>query len=136
MCQNKKADSNEFKKFYMKIHYGSIGAAVELDEKICDEVETEREFTYLGDRVIAGGGCEAAVTVRTRCGWVRSRECGESLHGRRFTLRLKGDAHISDMRPAMLHGSEAWYLKESEMEILQRTKRFKVTAMCGVQLKD
>ena len=29
---------------------------------LCDEVETVREFTYLGDRVGAGGGCEAAVT--------------------------------------------------------------------------
>ena len=27
------------------------------------------EFTYLGDRVNAGGGCEPAVTVRTRCEW-------------------------------------------------------------------
>ena len=32
-------------------------------EKSCDEVETVRKFTYLGDRVSSGGGCEAAVTV-------------------------------------------------------------------------
>ena len=25
-------------------------------------------FKYLGDRVSAGGGCEAAVTARTACG--------------------------------------------------------------------
>ena len=31
-------------------------------------METVWEFTYLGDRVSAGGECEAAVTVRTRCG--------------------------------------------------------------------
>ena len=47
---------------------GNIGEAVEQEEKLCDEVETVREFTYLGDRVSAGGGCEAAVTARTRCG--------------------------------------------------------------------
>ena len=35
------------------------------------------EFTYLGDRVSAGGGCEAAVTARTRCGCVKFRESGE-----------------------------------------------------------
>ena len=35
---------------------------MEQEEKLCDEVETVREFTYLGDRVGAGGGCEAAVT--------------------------------------------------------------------------
>ena len=29
--------------------------AVELEEKLSDEVKTVREFTYLGDRVSAGG---------------------------------------------------------------------------------
>ena len=41
---------------------------MEHEVKLCDEVETVSEFTYLSDRVSAGGGCEAAVTVRTRCG--------------------------------------------------------------------
>ena len=31
-------------------------------ERICDEVETVKEFTCLGDWVRAGGGCEVAVT--------------------------------------------------------------------------
>ena len=48
------------------------------------------EFTYFVDRVSAVGGCEAAVTARTKCGWVKPRECGELLHGRRFPLKLKG----------------------------------------------
>ena len=34
------------------------------------------EFTYHGDWVSAGGGCEAAVTARTRCGGAKLRECG------------------------------------------------------------
>ena len=62
---------------------------MEQEEKLCDEVETVREFTYLGDRVSAGGGCEAAVSARIRCGWVKLRECSELLHGRRFLLRSK-----------------------------------------------
>ena len=33
--------------------------------RLCDEVETVREFTYLRDRASVGGGCEAAVTART-----------------------------------------------------------------------
>ena len=40
-------------------------------------METARGFTFLGDRVTAGGGCEAAVTVRTRYGCVKFTECGE-----------------------------------------------------------
>ena len=39
---------------------------MEQEEKLCDDVETVRQFTYLGDRMSAGGGCEAAVTARTR----------------------------------------------------------------------
>ena len=78
---------------------------MEQEEKLCDEVETVREFTYLGDRV---RGCEAAVTVRTRCEWVMFRECGELLYGRRFPLRLKGAVYWSCVRPSMLYGIEAW----------------------------
>ena len=36
----------------------------------------------------------------------------------------------------MLYGSEAWYLKKSEMGILRRTERSVMKAMCGVQLND
>ena len=36
----------------------------------------------------------------------------------------------------MLYRSDAWCLNESEMGILQRTKRSMVRAICGVQLQD
>ena len=45
-------------------------------------METVRVFTYLGDMERASGGCEVAVTARTRCWWVEIRECGELLYGR------------------------------------------------------
>ena len=108
---------------------GNIGEAVEQGEKLSDEVETVLEITYLGAMVSAGGGCEAAVTARTRCGWVKYGECGELLYGRRIPLRLKGTIHES-------YGSEEWCLKGSEMGILQRTERSMVRAMCRVQLKE
>ena len=46
-------------------------------------VETVREFTYLGDRVSAGGGCEAAVTAEQDVG-------GLSL-GSAVSCRMAGD---------------------------------------------
>ena len=55
---------------------------MQQEETLCDEVETVSGFTYLGDRVSAGGGCEACVTARTRCGWVMLRECSDLLFGR------------------------------------------------------
>ena len=36
---------------------------MEKEEKLCDEVETVREFTYLGDTVSVDGRCEAAVSL-------------------------------------------------------------------------
>ena len=68
-------------------------------------MKTVRVFTYTGYRVSAGGGCEAAVTARTRCGWVMPRECGELLHGWRFPLELKG-VFVRVTRPAILYESE------------------------------
>ena len=41
---------------------------MEQEGKLCDEVETVSEFTYLGDWVSSSGGCGVAVTARTRCG--------------------------------------------------------------------
>ena len=84
-------------------------------KKSCDEVDTVREFAYLGDRVSACGGCDSAVTARTRCGYVKLRECGELLYCR-FPLKLKGVVYKSYARPAKVHGSEACCLKRSEVE--------------------
>ena len=48
-----------------------------------------KSFCYLKDRLNASGGCEAAVTARTRIGWIKFRECGELLYGRKFLLKMK-----------------------------------------------
>ena len=53
------------------------------------------------------------MTVRTRCGCVRHRECAELLYSRKFLLRLKEAVYRNYVMPAILHGSEAWCLKES-----------------------
>ena len=68
--------------------HGSIGEAVEQEDKLCGGVETGMEFTYLCDRMSASGGCEAAVTARTRHVWIKFRECCELLYGRICPLRL------------------------------------------------
>ena len=75
------------------------------------------------------------MTARTRCGWVKLRECGEFQNGRRFPIKLKGAVYMSYVRSAILYGSEAWCLKEIEMGISRRTERSMERAMCGAQLK-
>ena len=109
---------------------------MEQEEKLCDDVETVMEFTYLDDSLSAVGGCEAAVTARTRCGWDKFMEYSDLLYGKRFPLMLTAAVNKSYIRPTILHEGEAWCLKESEMIILRRTGRSMVIAMCGVQLKD
>ena len=99
-------------------------------------MESEGEFTYLSDRVSSGGGCEAAVTARTKCWWAMFMECCELLYGRRFPLMLKGAVYESYVRPSILYECEAWCLKESEMGILRRTGRSMVRAMCRACPKD
>ena len=48
---------------------------MDLLEELCEEVETVRGFGYLGDRVNAGSGCEAAATARARIGWGNVGSC-------------------------------------------------------------
>ena len=80
---------------------------MEQEVKLCDEVETRNELTYLRDRVIVGGGWETAATARTRYGWVKLRECRELLYVRRFALKLKVAVYKSYVRSTILHESEA-----------------------------
>ena len=65
-CAGVKGVTLKFSRYFTCRKYeGNIGEAVELEKKLCVEVETVSELTYLGDRVSVGGGCEAAVTART-----------------------------------------------------------------------
>ena len=45
------------------------------EEKLHEDVETVRDFSYLGDRIYPESECEAAVASRTRIGWVIFRDC-------------------------------------------------------------
>ena len=63
-------------------------------------METVNGFCYLGYKLNASGGCEAAVTARVRIGWVRFRECGELLLGNRFPLKMKGKVYRCCIRLA------------------------------------
>ena len=95
-----------------------------------------RGFCYLGDRVNACGGCEAAVTTRARIGWLKFRECEELLNSKRFSLTVKGMFYRSCVRVAMLYGSETWCLRENKIAVLRRTERTMVRAMCGAKLME
>ena len=54
-----------------------------------DQVDFVKSFCNLGDRLNASVGSEAAVTARKRIEWIKFRECGELLYGRKFSLKMK-----------------------------------------------
>ena len=115
----------------------NVGSGTEKSvEVLCDEVKTVKGLCYLGDRLNASGGRETATTSRVRIGWMKFRECGELLRGRRFSLRMKGMVYRSCVRSAMLYESETWCLRENEMAILRRTERAMVRSMCRIKLVD
>ena len=55
----------------------------------------------------ASGGCDTAVSARTRRGWVRVRKYVELLYGKRFHQKLIGGDYKSCVGPAILYGREA-----------------------------
>ena len=110
---------------------GIMERTMDSIEKLCNEVETVNGFCYLGDRLHASGGCEAAVTVRVRIGWVRIRECVELFLGNRFPLKMKGKVYRCCVRLAILYGREPWCLKENKKAMLRRSERAMLRAMCG-----
>ena len=70
-------------------------------------MKTVRRLTYLGSMVNAGGGCEVAVTARTRCQWLKSRECGMLLYWKRIPLMQKWVVYKRDVWTAVLYWSGA-----------------------------
>ena len=119
-----------------KCYKATNGTGEVQQEVMCDEVETEKRFCYFGDRLNASGGCEAAMTARTRAEWKEFRECGEILFEKRFSLWMKGKVYKSYVRSPILYGSEKWSLRENKAAILRRVERSMVRAMCGVKLVD
>ena len=51
------------------------------------------------------------MTARTRYGLAKFRECGELLYGIRFPLRHRGVVCKSYVRPEILYGCKAWFLR-------------------------
>ena len=96
----------------------NTGMAVKHEQWLCSELGAVRVFAYLGDMVSVGGVCEAAITARTRYGWVMFREWGELLYGMRFFQKLRGAVCKNYVDPALLHGRELWCLEENKLGIL------------------
>ena len=80
----KKVTSSSARHFVCR-RYTDVGDGTEkLVEGLCDEVETVKEFGYLGDRLNASGGCKTAVTSRVKIGWIKFRDAESCYKGEGF----------------------------------------------------
>ena len=103
-CTDKKKVAVYLNKDFVCRKYRSVVKIFKgSDAKLCDGVETVNKFTYLGDRLNATGGCETAVTARSRIGWIKFRKCYEILKDRRFSLKMKEKVYKSCVRSANLY---------------------------------
>ena len=104
----KKVTSTLAKGFICELCVYTKEGIVEPGEELSffDQVDFVKSFCYLGNRLNASGGSEAAVTARMRIGWIKFRECGELVHGRKFSLKMKGRIYLSCIRSAILYGSK------------------------------
>ena len=103
-CAKMKRANSTLAKGFVDTKEGIVEPGEELS--FFDQVDFVKSFSYLGDRLNASGGSEAAVTARTKIGWIKFRECGELLYGRKFSLKMKRRIYQSCVRSAMLYGSE------------------------------
>ena len=88
---------------------------------MCNEMEMVKEFYYLGNRLNASGGSEAAVTARTRLGLKKFRVWRNTFE-KIFPLRMKEKVYKRFVRSAMLYGSKTWCSRENEVVFLTKSR--------------
>ena len=96
----------------------------------CNEIETEREFTYLDDWVVSIGGYKCGVTSRKIFGGLRSGNMA-SYYVERFSVRLTVFINKSYTRPELLYGIEVLYPIEN-LKIILGIEGSMVRLVCGV----
>ena len=83
MSKNEESIFNSGKRFVCERCVQAIKKIVEPELSFYDQVDFLKCFGYSGDKLSAGGGSEAAVTVKTSIGWTKFRECNELFHERK-----------------------------------------------------
>ncbi|KHJ96059.1 reverse transcriptase [Oesophagostomum dentatum] len=91
---------------------------------------------YLGCRISFPLDQSAEVCQRIQSGWTAFRKLENVPCNRMTPLVLKKRAYDIWVTPAVLHGSETWSLRKSDVERLRVTQRRMERKMLGLTLKD
>ena len=131
-----------FTPIYEMIKQGTVGSAFELEGGTLVLVEDGTfyegvdDFCYLGDRISAGGGADAAVLARIRSGWAKFNELVPVICGSTMSNKLKGQVYTAFVRSVILYGRETWPMRKDLEDKLDKTEMKMIRWMAGVSVKD
>ena len=120
MCLREDGDLQFTESFINKKCEWNIGERVEQTEKLCDEVETVRESTCLGDMESAGEDVRPLLLTEQCVGGLGLGDA-ELLYGKKFPLKLKGNVYKSYVKPEILTNQQTD--KKSNIQINQHTSQ-------------
>ena len=93
--------------------------------------EVVSSFCYLGDFLSAGGGCELSIATRIRSAWKKFRELLPILTCKSISLKSRGKVYSACVRGVLLHASECWAPKVSDLQRLKTNERWMLRWMFG-----
>ena len=101
-----------------------------------DKLEVVASFCYLGDMLLAAGGCELATTTRVKTAWKKFKDLLPVLSSRHLSFKTRGHVYSSCVWSTMLHASETWPLTKPNLQRLQRNDRAMIRQICNVRPQD
>ena len=75
-----------------------------------------------GSVIHTRGGSEEDIKARIAAAWKKWHDLTGVLCDRKIPIAIKGKVYRTMVRPVLMYGAEAWTLKRSEEECLERTK--------------
>ena len=101
-----------------------------------DKLEVVASFCFLGDMLLAAGGCELSTTTCVKTAWKKFKELKPVLSSRHLSFKTRGCVYSSCVRSAMPHASKTWPLTRPSFQHLQRNDRAMIRQICNVKSQD
>ena len=98
-----------------------------------DKLEVVASFCYLGDMLLAAGGCELSTTARVKTAWKKFKELLPVLSSRHLFFKTCGHVYSSCVWSPMLHAIETWPSTKPNLQCLQRNDRAMIRQICNVR---
>ena len=99
-------------------------------------LDVEDSFCYLGYMLGAGGGCTQTIIARCGVAWGKFRKLLPVLTSRHLPFKVKGRVYNSCVRLAILHGSETWGPRESDLTCMKRSDRAMMRLICRIRSNE